>query len=94
MLFMVIERFKNKDPAPVGERFRRQGRMLPDGVVYHASWIDPIEVRCFQLMEADDAASLEDWVSRWADLADFEIVPVRASQDYWARLGAQKNRPG
>jgi hypothetical protein len=90
MLFMVIERFKNKDPRPVGERFRRLGRMLPEGVVYHASWIDPVEVCCFQLMEADDAAKLEDWVSRWADLADFEVLPVLTSQDYWARVGAQK----
>ncbi len=94
MLFMVIERFKNNDPEPVGERFRRQGRMLPDGVVYHASWIDPVAARCFQLMEADDAARLEDWVDRWADLADFEIVPVLGSRDYWAGLATQKNRPG
>jgi hypothetical protein len=29
MLFMVIERFKQGDPQPIGERFARQGRMLP-----------------------------------------------------------------
>ena len=27
---------------------------------------------------------LELWASRWSDLADFEIVPVLTSQDYWA----------
>jgi len=53
MLFMVIERFRNKDPKPIGERFKRQGRMMPEGVVYHASWIDPAAARCFQIMEAD-----------------------------------------
>jgi len=31
MLFMVIERFKNGDPKPIGQRFRREGRMLPEG---------------------------------------------------------------
>ena len=30
MLFMVIESFKRGDPAPVGERFKICGRMLPD----------------------------------------------------------------
>lgn len=90
MLVMVIERFKNKDPAPVGERFARLGRMMPDGVVYHASWIDPAEVRCFQLMETDDIAKLHTWAGRWADLADFEIIPVLTSRDYWAELGKAK----
>lgn len=94
MLFMVIERFKNQDPGPVGERFERMGRMLPEGVAYHASWIDPAAARCFQVMEADSIAKLEQWASRWADLADFEIVPVLTSQAYWAAPGAQKNRPG
>ena len=84
MLFMVIERFKNKDPKPIGERFKRAGRMMPEGVVYHASWIDPVTARCFQLMETDSVEKLEQWASHWADLADFEIVPVLTSQAYWA----------
>lgn len=94
MLFIVIERFKNRDPSPIGERFAREGRMLPEGVAYHASWIDPAEARCFQLMEADDAGQLEKWAGRWADLADFEIVPVLTSQAYWAKHHDEKNRPG
>jgi hypothetical protein len=94
MLFMVIERFKDKDPKPIGERFKRLGRMLPDGVSYHASWIDPIEARCFQLMAADGIDELVRWAARWADLVDFEIVPVLSSQQYWAQQELQKNRPG
>jgi hypothetical protein len=38
VLFMVMERFKHGDAGPFGERFRREGRMLPEGVTYHASW--------------------------------------------------------
>ena len=53
MLFMVIEHFK--DVAAIGERFQRKGRMLPDGVVFHASWVEPGGARCFQVMEADSA---------------------------------------
>jgi hypothetical protein len=51
MLFMVIEHFKNGDPKPVGDRFRRSGRMLPEGVVCIASWIDSPNSGCFQIME-------------------------------------------
>jgi hypothetical protein len=85
MLFMVIERFKNADPGPVGERFERDGRMLPAGVMYHASWVEPAGSRCFQVMEAAAPELLQEWVRRWDDLVEFEIVPVLTSADFWAR---------
>ena len=85
MLFMVIEQFRNNDPNPVRERFLQQGRMLPDGVVYHASWIDPQKARCYQLMEAPDLDKVRQWTQTWDDIVDFEIVPVLTSQDYWAK---------
>lgn len=83
MLFMVIERFKHGDAAPVGERFRRSGRMLPEGVAYHASWVDSTGARCFQVMEAPQRETLDAWVQRWSDLIDFEIVPVQTSGEFW-----------
>jgi hypothetical protein len=84
MLFMVIERFKGRDATHIGERFRQHGRMLPEGVIYHTSWMDSAGSRCFQLMEARDWESLMPWVTRWDDLIDFEIVPVLTSQDFWS----------
>lgn len=84
MLFMVIERFKNGDPGPAGERFRQRGRMLPEGVLYHTSWMETSGGRCFQVMEAPAAASLGPWVEHWSDLVDFEIVPIMTSSDFWA----------
>ncbi len=86
MLFMVIERFKGGDPKPVGERFRRDGRMLPEGVVYQVSWVDAARARCFQIMEAPSLESLNEWVRHWDDLVDFEVVPVLASAEYWATI--------
>jgi hypothetical protein len=62
MLFKVIERFKC-DAELIGERLRQAGRMLPEGITYHASWIDSAGVRCFQLMEALDLESLTPWVN-------------------------------
>jgi hypothetical protein len=86
MLFMIIERFKQGDPRPIGERFKRNGRMLPDGVAYQASWVDSAGMRCFQLMEASHPELLSIWTRRWDDLVDFEIVPVLTSGDFWAKL--------
>jgi Protein of unknown function (DUF3303) len=84
MLFMVIERPKDGDFTAIGDRFRRSGRMLPDGVIYHASWIDSRNSRCFQIMEAPDRESLNPWIAAWNDLVDFEVVPVQTSAEFWA----------
>ena len=84
MLFMVIERCKSGNFHAVGERFQAHGRMLPEGVVYHASWIDAPSARCFQIMEAPDERALDPWLSFWRDLVDFEVVPVLSSADFWA----------
>jgi hypothetical protein len=88
---MVIEHFKGGDSNPIGERFRHRSRMLPEGVPYHASWIDSSGARCFQIMESANPDLLDVWVSRWDDLIAFEIVPVLTSSDFWAR--SRPNQP-
>jgi hypothetical protein len=85
MLFMVIERFRHGNPRLVGERFKRSGQMLPEGVFYHASWVDSRGTRCFQVMEAPHTELLDAWVRLWDDLIDFEVVPVQPSTDFWAK---------
>lgn len=85
MLFMVIEHFKGGNAAAVGERFKQKGRMLPEGVIYHTSWVDAPAARCFQVMEAPQRQLLNDWVERWRDLVDFEIIPVVTSSEYWSK---------
>jgi len=37
------------------------------------------------VMEAPHREAVEDWASQWQDLVDFEVVPVLASTDFWAR---------
>jgi len=80
---MVVERFRNSDPAPVGKRFQEKGRMMPPGVEYQASWVDAAGARCFQVMEAPDLESLTVWISRWDDLVEFEVIPVVPSSQFW-----------
>ena len=80
MLFMVIERFRNRDAEPVYRWFRERGRMMPDGLHYVGSWIETNFDRCFQLMECDDERLFADWIANWNDLMDFEVVPVATSE--------------
>jgi Protein of unknown function (DUF3303) len=93
MLYLVIERFKGGNATIIGERFRQSGRMLPEGVAYHASWIDMAGARCFQLMEAPRRELLDLWISRWDDLVDFEIVPVQTTSEFWANFPFQQSSP-
>ena len=89
MLFMVIERFKDRNPEPIYSRLREQGRALPDGLRYIDSWIEANFDRCFQLMECDDVVQFQRWVLQWRDLAEFEIVPISPSKAVRAMFSAE-----
>ena len=81
MLFMVIEHFKDRDPAPVYRRFAESGRMMPEGLRYVSSWIEVGMDRCFQVMETAEPILLQEWIKSWSDLVDFEVVPVVTSAE-------------
>ena len=82
---MVIETY-TQGPGPVYARAAERGRMLPPGLEYVESWIDERSLdRCFQLMETEDPSLFEEWIARWDDLAEFEVVPVVGSAEASAR---------
>ncbi len=81
MLFMIIERFKDRDAKAVYRRFQERGRMAPEGLVYKGSWIEANFDRCFQLMECSDPRLLQEWVAQWHGLIEFEFVPVVPSKE-------------
>ena len=89
MLFMVIERFRPGQAPAVYRRFRDQSRMAPDGVRYISSWVDLNFHRCFQVMDADDERLLQQWTANWSDLIDFELIPVRTSQEAAAAIAPE-----
>jgi hypothetical protein len=78
-MYMVIENFKNGEAVPVYRRFRDRGRMAPAGLSYVSSWVNDKLDRCYQLMETEDRALLEQWMANWNDLVDFEVHPVITS---------------
>jgi hypothetical protein len=75
-LYMIVESFKNRDATPVYRRFRDRGRLVPDGLNYVASWVTTDMTRCYQVMECADPLLLEQWISRWSDLVDFEVLEI------------------
>ncbi len=85
-LYMVLERFRNSDAAPVYRRFRERGRMAPEGLSYISSWVTDDLSTCYQVMETADRALLEDWMSHWSDLVDFEVHPVVTSKEAAERV--------
>lgn len=78
-LYMLVERFKGGDPLPVYRRFKDRGRLAPEGLFYVSSWVNTNLECCFQLMETDTPALLDEWIARWSDLVDFEVHQVVTS---------------
>jgi hypothetical protein len=80
-LFMIVEHFRNRDAVPVYRRFSERGRMAPEGLTYVSSWVDRDFHRCYQVMKTEDPALLDQWIERWDDLVEFEIIPVLTSKE-------------
>jgi hypothetical protein len=78
---MIIEHFKNDDPVPVYRRFRDRGRLAPNGLQYISSWVDEKLERCFQIMETADRNLLDQWITNWSDIVEFEVFPVVSSKE-------------
>jgi hypothetical protein len=83
---MIVEHFRNGDPKPVYERFRQRGRLAPEGLNYVNSWVTPDLTRCYQVMECDDRALLDQWIAAWDDIVECEVHPVITSAEAAARV--------
>jgi hypothetical protein len=85
---MIVEHFKNHDPVPVYRRFQDHGRLAPEGLRYVSSWVDENLERCFQLMEAEDRRCLDEWITNWDDIVEFEVYPVISSTEAAERVSS------
>jgi len=86
MFYMVIEHFRPGKVKEMYKRFDQNGRMAPDGVTYVNSWIDEDVKVCYQVMESPSREKLNEWISKWNDLVDFEVIPVISSGEAKARI--------
>ena len=90
MLYMIIESYTH-GPGPVYERFRERGRMAPEGLHYVSSVVTTDGRRCYQLMECEDRALLDQWMQAWSDIVGFEVLPVIGSAEAAARFGGARD---
>ena len=74
--YMVVETFLPGCKEKVYERFREQGRMLPEGLAYVNSWLEKDGDRCFQLMETDEPSLFQVWLEHWKDLVAMEVIEL------------------
>ena len=92
MLFMTIERFRDRDARPVlgpakpdpwgGLPPLPRARPHAAGRAHLCRQLVEANLdRCFQLMECDDARLLQQWASHWHGLIDFEFIPVVPGKD-------------
>jgi hypothetical protein len=86
---MIIERFKDQDPIPVYRRFRDRGRLAPEGLEYITSWVDEKLETCFQVMETVDRKLLDEWISNWNDIVEFEVYPVITSNEATQQISSR-----
>lgn len=78
---MIVERFRDGNAAPVYQRFKEQGRLAPDGLRYVDSWVTQDLSHCYQLVECDDPALIDEWITAWSDLVAFEVHAVISSTE-------------
>jgi hypothetical protein len=83
---MVIEHFREGKIKELYKRFDEKGRMMPEGVNYLNSWIDQDVKTCYQVMESPSLEKLNEWISNWNDLVEFEIIPVITSAEAKAKV--------
>jgi hypothetical protein len=86
MVYMIVEHFRGGDAVPVYRRFRDRGRMAPEGLRYIGSWVTNDFRHCYQVMETDERRLLDDWIAIWADLVDFDVIPVMPSAEAVATI--------
>ena len=82
---MVIENFKKSGAKAIYKRYDEHGRMMPEGLSYINSWIDEKFEKCYQVVECDDTNKLQEWISNWQDLVNFEIIPVMTSNEAYEK---------
>ncbi len=80
MLYIIVEKFREGCSEEIYKRAASSGRMLPDGLEYLDSWVTMSIDRCYQLMRTENEELIQEWIEKWDDLAEFEVIPVMSSE--------------
>ena len=62
MHFMIFERFRGSEAVPaVYQRVAEQGRLIPEGLKYVGSWVEPDCARFFLVADCEDPCLIQHW---------------------------------
>jgi hypothetical protein len=89
-MYMVVESFK--DARGVYHRLWERGRIVPDGLVLVSTWVDENVERSYRLMQTEDRQLLDQWMTNWSDLIDFEVYPVITPEEAGEKIAARSRR--
>ena len=89
--YLVIENYKSGKTKLIYERFKEKGRMLPVGVEYENSWVEENLQICYQIMKSENIEKINEWISNWKDLVDFEVKRVLTTDQVNTRLNNKKS---
>jgi PAS domain S-box-containing protein len=85
--YMVIEHIKDADA--VYQRLWDRGRSLPKDLVLVSVWFDENVERGYRLIETQDRRMLDEWMSSWSDLIEFEMYPVITPEEAGEKVAAR-----
>ena len=81
MLYMVIARFRT-GCASLGNVTSTALPAADSSALRHVgSWVEATLGRCFQVIDCDDPAALQQWAARWRHRVEMEIVPILQTGD-------------
>jgi hypothetical protein len=76
MKYMVTFPLSSDNFKERAARFLETGGKPPEGVAMLGRWHGIDMSQGFVLAESDNPRAVYKWISQWADLIEFEIVPV------------------
>ena len=89
-LYMVVQHYK--DAEAVYRRLWGRGRMGPKGLEFVAAWFNENLESGYRLIKTHDRRLLDEWMTNWNDLIDFEMTPEITPEEAGEKVAARLQR--
>ena len=88
MKLMLVGSWGRTALDEIGARFAGgEHAVPPEPCVLVTRWHDPASKLFWLVVETPDSGTIQEWMSRWTDIIDWEVYPVLDDQEVGAMLG-------
>jgi hypothetical protein len=88
MKLMIVGNWEKTSIQEIGSRFARgEHSNPPEPCNLLARWHDPSSKLFWLVVEVPDAATIQEWMSRWTDIIDWETFVVLDDQEVGELIG-------